>query len=166
MIFVAATAIGLAVGRTTTPYNRFLDTFWERQLDLLHWVPCIFVSWQVALFLVRLRQPRPRLRRIFRQPGMIATCVCLLTGIITFVAVMPILFINASWPLFFSPWAALITLSTEPIKMAFVVGASWVTLALTGRWCCERGWIDRTGRTLGVLWFAGGLVEHVMFARL
>jgi hypothetical protein len=37
-------------------------------------------------------------------------------------------------------------------RVGIAVAAAWLTLALNGRWCPERSWIDRSGRVLGVLW--------------
>ena len=34
------------------------------------------------------------------------------------------------------------------------VAGAWLVLVVSGRWRPERGWIDRFGRVLGVLWLA------------
>jgi hypothetical protein len=34
------------------------------------------------------------------------------------------------------------------------IASSWMLLLVSGRWCPERGWIDRAGRWLGWFWIA------------
>src|SRR5262245_51016209 len=72
MTLVAAIAVGLAMARAyeinfqaPSPY-RFLD--WARGGP-----SCIAAALAIALIPLRLRQPRPRLVRILRQPGFIAS---------------------------------------------------------------------------------------------
>jgi hypothetical protein len=36
--------------------------------------------------------------------------------------------------------------------VAVAVAATWITLAIVGRWRPERTWDDRLGRSLGVVW--------------
>ncbi len=36
--------------------------------------------------------------------------------------------------------------------IGFGVLSSWSLIALQGRWRADRGWIDRLGRAVGVLW--------------
>ncbi len=42
--------------------------------------------------------------------------------------------------------------TTATTSIGFAVIASWVALALARRWRSERGWIDRAGRAVGLLW--------------
>ncbi len=43
----------------------------------------------------------------------------------------------------------------EGFRFAAILGiaASWITLAIVGRWRPERAWDDRLGRFIGVVWF-------------
>ena len=39
-----------------------------------------------------------------------------------------------------------------PEYAVYVIAASWSTLACTGVWRSEKGWIDRLGRIFGLCW--------------
>jgi hypothetical protein len=43
----------------------------------------------------------------------------------------------------------------------YSVAAVWLLLALSGRWCVERSWIDRLGGLLGVMWIAVAIAAAV-----
>jgi hypothetical protein len=114
-------------------------------------------SWTLALLALRLRGPRPRLRRLARQPGAMA-CYSAAVGLI------PALIGVLGWVLIWGPrsgagfdsqvWERLLEpafLVVPPLAGSAVLG-SWATLLLGGRWRAERSWIDRAGRCLGVYW--------------
>ena len=131
------------------------------------WLEIIGTGWAVATFAVlamRLRRPRPRWRRLMRQPGWLA---CLASAI-TIVAVAGFKqFSDAA-----DRNAMAITLAREgisdPIAVGFarfviypanltpigglVVLVTWTLLCADGRWAGERSWIDRAGRLIGVGW--------------
>jgi hypothetical protein len=101
----------------------------------------------LGLLVIRLRRPRPDLRRLSRQPGAVA-CAAAVTAMAADGAVV------LAWAIF----------RTVPIPVAVdfwrmfawrigpaVVGA-WTALALGGRWRAEKSWIDRAGRFLGAFW--------------
>jgi hypothetical protein len=46
--------------------------------------------------------------------------------------------------------------------VAYAVGSSWITLLVGGRWHAERGWIDRLGRLLGLVWICPLLLGMIV----
>ena len=73
MAFMAATAVGLALARWVDPSPggplRHWFWFWGGPAS------CIAVAWGLLLLLFRLRSPRPRWRRLARQPGFVASAM-------------------------------------------------------------------------------------------
>ncbi len=49
-----------------------------------------------------------------------------------------------------------------PIAAACVL-VSWTLLVLQRQWRCDRSWIDRAGRVLGVAWIGAGTFLGVVF---
>jgi hypothetical protein len=103
------------------------------------WLDSLLLCWTLAYVIMRLRKPRPPLRRLVRQPGMVACEVWLLgmfLGICLQVEAYPLL----------APIAV--------VSTGFAIPTTWAILALRGRWDTEPSWIDRLGRGLGVCWSA------------
>ena len=91
----------------------------------------------VAYLIARLRRPRPALRRLWWQPGMIASEAWLVTfGLGAFLEIGQPPGLRKVWFAF----------ALVPLPL------SWVVLALSGRWRREPGWIDRLGVGLGIGW--------------
>lgn len=171
ILIIAALAVGLAMARA---YDHFADFHLIspmsppspevfRRSELVPWDYLVFgeqivgpavLVWTLAFVVLRLRQPRPRLRRLFRQPGM-AGCATVLT-------VMPIF-------LFWKILGQMVWASgefegqgvgywfPEAFKESlFWVGSSvvavWLNLALSRRCAAEPSWIDRLGRVLACYW--------------
>jgi len=93
----------------------------------------------LTFLVIRLRRPRPALRQLIWQPGMMACTIITL--------LFPTLFFatdRRSGPLV---W----------LFMSASVAAAWLAAWWGGRMRPEPGWIDRLGRGLGVCWivFAG-----------
>ena len=87
MVLVAATAVALLPIRLV--YPSFLieafpiewapESVWSIALAW-NWILGPFtVAWSIALWVLRLLQPRPSLRRVFRQPGMAASTAVVLS---------------------------------------------------------------------------------------
>ena len=78
MILIAATAVGIALTRAILPgFEEFssgaggapnMSRYFLIEYALNSIVPTL-VSMTIVVLLLRLRQPRPRLRRVFLQPG-------------------------------------------------------------------------------------------------
>jgi hypothetical protein len=148
MILIAATAQSLAFARTS--YNMVFDHGFGQVFSMSRQhvriaflaapigVLTVFLdTWIPSYLLLRLRQPRPTLRQIAFQPGVVACESLFLMWIAT-----------ASERLVFSWLPALA--STVAFTLAIPVG--WTILASTGGWRPEVGWIERLGRFLGVCW--------------
>jgi len=109
----------------------------------------VLIPWTVAVFLMRLRQPRPPLRRLLRQPGAAACgAVSLCLGWKTLLLV---LMLGVPQPhnlvrIYLGDGDAIV-----PWAAPAVAGA-WFVLALTGRWRADPSWLDRLGRTIGFSW--------------
>ena len=99
---------------------------------------CLLVSWTLAFFIMRLRKPRPPLRRLVRQPGMVACEVWLLGMSLGICITM----FEAQ------PHVGLVVV----VLTACAIPVAWAILALLGRLEAEPSWIDRLGRGLGVCW--------------
>jgi hypothetical protein len=151
MILVAATAGGFGLWRwlfidaLNSPHNSIF------QYSILYRTAAFFVTAGPVILVetlgfiaIRLRQPRPPLRRLMAQPGMMScvASVCFLTFLATFLIIASE---KAGWPLG--------GLAEElPAPVGRVVATSWMILLLSRRWRFERGWIDMLGVILGCYW--------------
>jgi hypothetical protein len=112
-------------------------------------------AWTVALLLLRLRQPRPRLRRLARQPGAIAShsaAIILVPAalILLCLAVVTVIeFESQQWESILRSSFVLV-----PALTGLVVLSAWATLLVGRRWRAESSWIDRAGRILGAYWIS------------
>ena len=150
MILVAASAIGLTLARTLVGDARSI-------LNLLVWPASFFLLGPTLAFLaIRLRGPRPTIRRLTCQPGMAACCA---VAIVTAIDAI-------SWGVF---WLKLKPEDAQFMLARFwrlsrenpgpAVAATWLGLVLSRRWRPEPGWIDRIGRLIGVLWLLTILLD-------
>jgi hypothetical protein len=109
----------------------------------------LLIPWTVAVFLMRLRLPRPPLRRLVFQPGMAACgAVTIWLGFKTLLLVL-MLGVPQQRPLvqaYMGDGLAIVSWAAP------AVAGAWLLLIFSGHWRSERGWIDRLGRTLGVCW--------------
>jgi hypothetical protein len=94
-----------------------------------------------ALMILRLRRPRPPLRSILTQPGVTACAM----PVAMFFVILPFSLLAGSG------------IGGEALEMAMQVlliaaaPLAWICLLVTRRWNSEPSWIDRAGRTMGVL---------------
>jgi hypothetical protein len=153
MVLIAATAFGLVpagwdierlVSRMSQvswgrlheeSYREFLlrETTLVRQIiSQLSGVAVFFLMFFTVVILgIRILPPRPSVRELSRQPGLWA-CTGATLGLALIV-----------WVPYF-----------KPVIIPAAVGLAWLTLAVSGRWCSECSWLDRTGRALGGCWLA------------
>jgi len=115
--------------------------------------------WTLALIPIRLLGPRPRFRRLARQPGMMATCA--------FGVAMAFLGLQIVVPAPFYGWEAVPMLGSalDTFGVCFAASyfglavlVSWMTLLVGRRWRAESSWVDRFGRAVGVFWIVVGLI--------
>ena len=143
MVFVAATAVGLATCRAMWEQAEFDPGSWTH---LFLAAPCV-ASCSLALVMLRLRRPRLNFRRIVRQPGAMA-CLAVVT-LLAFRMAVP-LGVAALCGLKPGSWVG--RFCRESVLAGYVVAAAWLTLAITGIRRTEPGWIDRLGRIFGTYW--------------
>jgi len=146
MILIAATAVGFAIVRQmvgTTPQS--IGMYHWHWVASLYGMPVV-MAWSIGQFLIRLRQPRPRFRRLFRQPGTAAAVVA-----ISMTTAWCLPFPIARLLGYGSPSDPGILLYSAITAGPGVLGA-WSVLALSRTMRAERGWIDRAGIALGVGW--------------
>ncbi len=125
----------------------------------------VLAAWTGAYLASRLRAPRPRRRRLIRQPGLAAAVAALAVLIVEAPAVVGIAWLDGrfGWA---TPSRVAQVAANATVLLAhhagLAVAVAWLTLALAGRWRAERGWIDRWGRALGCAWIAAGLLSAVL----
>jgi hypothetical protein len=181
MTLVAATALGLAGTQHGWKYWGYgwfwnLDRGWTADA-ILRRLPTLLalglpalVVFTAAILALRLQRPRPSLRRLLLQPGASA-CVAALAVVALEVAgfVVSTLHFNYSrgylgkyiahvW----SNHGILVEITTlvlvpMPRRVGLAVMATWLVLALAGRWRGEPSWVDRAGRFVGFAWLASAL---------
>jgi hypothetical protein len=176
MILVAATALGCGalewLGRETdgevvwtAVYDGTRELFhqspggdWpigEETLELClltAWLTTPLVAmWTLALIPIRLLGPRPRIRRLARQPGMMSTCASgvtiVLVGLFALVEALAVELRGFKGPVRSAEWAPIV-----PMLLGLAVLVSWTTLLIGRRWRAEPSWVDRLGRATGVFW--------------
>ena len=158
MVFVAATAVGFSLVRV---HFRSIETLLAAMRGLI--VPGrdrvagaapLLASWTAALLVLRLRTPRPPLRRLLRSPGFSA-CAAATFGVLLCVAStalelgVPPVFIPSV------PGSAIFFYSQRMVGYASVAVAwAWASLALARSWRRDRegDWRERLGRLLGWGW--------------
>jgi hypothetical protein len=109
-------------------------------------VSCLLSSLVPCLLITRLRQPRPPLKLVIRQPGF-AVCAVLILGALAIVDLHYLFGID--------------------LRPTVVVLASWTIMlwivAALPPWRSEPSWIDRAGRAAGVGWIIASFLVSVMY---
>jgi hypothetical protein len=150
MVLVLATAIALALARrgiieARTGYRTAVEeNAWRAIIVVFHAEVC----WSLALAWLRLRLPRPRWRRLMRQPGFeasLAAVISLLGGfLLSLLFVLEITSAGMSFLLF----------GFYPLIVGPAILTVWLIQMMNGHCRCEPTWIDRVGRVLGACWIA------------
>jgi hypothetical protein len=168
VVLVLATAVGLWAIRPFLPdlfespkvlvNGRWVSRWWD-PVDLLNKaviLEVMLMAWSAAWLVLQLRQPRPRLHRLTRQPGFLATfsstAVLVVSGPIT-AAVLASSSMSLGIPrddwLLFGMWSALIS-----SQIGVAVAAGWALLAVGRRCRLSTGWLERVGQATGIVWVA------------
>ena len=110
----------------------------------------------VACVAIRLRPPRPPLRRLARQPGFAA--------LFAMAVAMPTIWLAGHLPMASGiGWIRPDLLALVAMHgVGFAVLWSWLTLYLIGCWRPSRDWSDRIGRAAGVVAIACLLTPWIM----
>lgn len=144
MIVIAALAAWLALIRVTLPV-RDVPPKVVVILNVIVMIVDSLTALSFACLAIRLRQPRPRLRRLARQPGF-AACVVIAVAM-TIIGV-----VGYVLALFRIGWIRPDVLALIAMHgVGFAVSGSWLTLLLTGRWRPTSDWFDRIGRAAGIV---------------
>jgi hypothetical protein len=161
MILVGATGVTLwiyrrLVNREVIPTSLQIDDVLDAARRIQSLLPCA-VAWTIAVLVLSLRHPRPRLRNLSKQPGFVA---CLTASAVVLIGV-PIgvisqCFIHVATGHSVSgiDWesAGLFSLGGLTGRISIAVAAAWAVQAVCGRWRPKPTWIDRLGRATGFLW--------------
>lgn len=116
--------------------------------------------WTPALLLLRLRQPRPRLNRLARQPGAAACAVATLAIVVVAVWTLTLWAARSRFMLVGDLQGVFLSCFSY---VSFAVVGGWSVLALGGRWRSEASWIDRGGRATGVAWIVAALFHWAKY---
>jgi hypothetical protein len=181
MILVAATALGCAVpvllNRSTTGdemwsvlrgsscgfFEQATATQWadlgEKSLELgviFAWLAIPVIGlWTLSLVPIRLLPPRPPLRQLGRQPGLMAA---LAVGVATVIGGLHYAMecTAIGWESSAAISANMAVVTTVPTLFGLAVLVAWMTLIVGRRWRAEASWIDRLGRAVGFFWIVAG----------
>ena len=128
----------------------------------------------VAVLACRFLGPRPRLRRLARQPGTVATA-CLTLALPIEAAPRAAGWalrqvVDRAWPPQQPPalggdiaiTADQLLYILTGVEAGPLVLAGWLLLAAPGLWRSEPTWVDRAGRALGVAWIAFSVADRLL----
>lgn len=175
------TTVTVEGGTEWVPYQP--DEWIAQAMGYLVWSIDISVpfltAWTAALWIIRIRRPRPPWRRLIRQPGPAACSVRLLVLAVVFAANL------IRWAVF-RDWTATGPASMAPgmvpspfwslrdgwftIRAAIIEGsgaipqavaAPWLIMALGRWWRPEKSGIDRLGRALGAAWLLVAAADYL-----
>jgi hypothetical protein len=104
-----------------------------------------------AFFIIRLRQPRPPMRVLIRQPGTVATMA----------AVLGLFWVTGWLHLVFPDQMRAET--GAAIAAGGSVAVAWIVLSFSGWGLSEPGWIDRMGRLIGIALLTALFLGSIVF---
>lgn len=179
MTLVAATAVGLGIARGMH------DLLWMNTnmtvkdgsvgavlLTVARWTALglpLIVAWTIGLFLLHWRRPRPSLGDFLHRPGATACGAAVFALAIEAVNLTTLLVVvlarQSMSKSSYSGMAECLVdclirgLGIEIGMPGLAVAVAWMMLALSGRWEPDPGWLDRTGRLVGVGWIVLMVVD-------
>jgi hypothetical protein len=154
-ILVAITAVAFVAARlaweaTIEAFGGY-DRKQERALpDAIGWFILIESVGLVPLFLV---PPRPRFRRVARQPGATASLAVAFT--VAVLALSETVVISGAWlrgKLGFLRLVDVLWFIGAPVIIGPAVATGWLVVAVTVGWRPQPNWLDRLGRVWGIAW--------------
>ncbi len=174
MVLIAATALSLVLIREYVDYlqNRrilsvltrdwSLASLWRWGTLLSGALAPLAVSLSLALWLLRLEKLKPSVRRLLRQPGMMASSAAVIaTSLFLVKALFSQYYLSQASSSRMLPleglWMVRLPWNGE------VVAVVWLLLWASGSWRSEPSWIDRAGRALGVYWIVSGVFFDYLF---
>jgi hypothetical protein len=187
LVLVAATAFGLAGYRfwlsvtknglrdlwpTGNENESALGGLWHGAVGAIPVSSILLLSWTTAVLVLRLRAPRPRLRRLWCQPGFLACAAavfvfvwkCLGVGLLAAAEVLtasPAQLSKISYGSLLSELlhAMLIYAFAPQANVGGAILLLWLVTSASGRCRPEPSWVDRSGRMLGVVWVGISLLS-------
>jgi hypothetical protein len=175
MALLAATAVGLAWGRrdlVATVQARVISTgfvsnnsmhtrpveFADRLITFTRGTSHLLACWTLAVLILRLRSPRPRRARLVCQPGTVAVATATAYAVAVAARILVAFLIRAKYK---PAWSDYVAQAINTYETATAITASWLILALSGRWRPERTWIDRSGCLIGLAWIALAIAANL-----
>jgi hypothetical protein len=170
IILIAATAIGMAGYIAVQRYLQregpappggldrlpFEVSLRFRLHDFCRGFPCLLHAWGFAVLLLRLRTPRPRLRRMFRAPGAAACLAVFVMLTLRTAELLVTWFVRAVRPLHASTidWAPSFVDTLTSVGEAAGPGifALWVILAVNRALILSRDWLETLARAVALGW--------------
>jgi hypothetical protein len=163
MVLIAATAIAFVPIRLFLwenwhfPDELSVPGIWQTGLEVNVSLVPLGMSLSIALLFLSMKQPRPKLRRVYRKPGMAAVTVALVYAMLSTMGYAVFSYFSPAFNKHMfddsNSMMLWIRIGMQPI---FLVGGAvasvWIVMWLNGTWRAEPSWIDRAGRTLGVYW--------------
>jgi hypothetical protein len=157
IILMAALSCGFALARwawaESIPLQRFPGTVRVRFMieDTIKAASACVATLSIALLLLRVRSPRPRIPQLWREPGVIgcataAISMAWLCGVYVFAFPKPSL-------------SSLLLVG--PVGVGMAIGSAWLVIWCDGSWEANAHWIDRLGRAICVCWFVLPLVFYL-----
>jgi hypothetical protein len=165
-ILIAATAVGLWLGRT---YLLNEPDVFGPGVSLTWWI-WVAVVWavlmpvQLGLLAVSLLTPRPRLRRLARQPGFVAgvaVAVAFASNVLYATSNFKASIARGSNPIPTRIHNNIIAISA-PYRLAPFVLLAWTMVRLQGPCRRSHDWVERSARFLGGVWVIAWFVHMVI----
>jgi hypothetical protein len=165
MILVAAVAAACALARArwagakshSLPALPGLEPEWHgiyRINEYTSLFGIVLFCMTVAVFLLRLKKPRPSVPRLASYGGFLATAVVTLTSPFYFLRQMTAYATQSNSPAYFK--TELMMILSDGRAAADFAGptilTAWLSIALARRFRKGNGWIDRAGLVIGVCW--------------
>jgi hypothetical protein len=165
--FVAFTAVGIGVARFFILHPNFYiygshprvpgEKCITPEIYRIVFICSIFIgAWSLAILPSALIRPRPRIRRLLIQPGITPGIgMLMLTSLAGLFAAAVLLSDPKSRPYYLNNIVNLVMPYYVKVVMnglGLAIAVAWGMLAASGRWRPDGGWVDRCGRTLGIVW--------------
>jgi hypothetical protein len=161
MVLVGAAAVGFRlVGmsqvRAVLEQGYYLKAYYNYGVAFGYLVYPVWLCWTFAALAIRLRSPRPRFRRLARQPGFVATFSVSIGALISLA-----LFLLRANKIGSGPGNPIPTMYflRLPFDLFWLIFGAWLAQILNRKWRSEASAIDRFGRLLGFGWIAFFLFE-------
>jgi hypothetical protein len=170
-VLAAATMAGFGIfhllGISEAIRGQSYGTNWQSgKVDraILYAVPFL-IAWTFAFPFIRLCKPRPRIRKLLRQPGM-AGCTAGSIAIL-----YELIWMSLTAATHYASSAILVGFLPTPIGFLRLCGdlvclwlaGAWMVLLIGRRWRAERDWVDRLGRILCFAWIVVRVLEAACY---